>query len=210
MKILMIDDHAMVLAGLKTLVCSVDDNCEVHTAENLSTALQLIGTNDYELIMLDWHLEEVEGPTSMSVLRDAGCRARILVFSGQMDSCIVERAIEEGACGFIPKRYSAEEMLNALGEVLSGKVHVPRSSHRPHTNKESDGDVHTRMDRLTNRQREVYRLLARGLPNKLIARELAISDQTVKSHLAAIYTALGVRNRTEAVYQASRGGIFIG
>jgi DNA-binding NarL/FixJ family response regulator len=221
MRVLMVDDHLMFLQGLKNLLGAIAPELSLDTAENLAKATQRVAQQPpYDLVLLDWHLEAIDGETTIATLREAGCAARIVVLSGETDPKLIRRAIEIGAAGFIPKRYSSELMLAALDLVIKGAVflppealkeNAPREAHEPApVSADRLVEAHDRLAGLTPRQIDVYRAAARGLPNKLIARELGIAESTVKTHLTSVFTALGVRNRTEAAYQASREGIRVG
>jgi DNA-binding NarL/FixJ family response regulator len=208
MQILMIDDHIMVLEGLKSLLSTMSPSLVIDTASTVDEALELIKSRSYDIVLLDWNLPDSRGDTFIPLLREKGCASRIVVFSGETSAGLINDVLGTGAAGFIPKRYSSAEMLSALGDVLSGQIHIPAAPGGlfapvgSGTKKLTDG-----LAKLTPRQMEVYSLAARGLPNKMIARSLSISDETVKAHLSAVYSTLGVKNRTEAVYQASREGI---
>ena len=207
MHVLMVDDHLMFLQGLKNLLGVLAPSLRVDTSGGLSNALQLAALSNYELVLLDWHLAECGGETSMRRLRDAGCAARIVVLSGETSATLIQRAVELGAAGFVPKSYTSEMMLAALGKVIAGQIFLPAEVLRLAAGTAAGT---AGFDGLTSRQFDVYRAAARGLPNKLIARELGIAESTVKAHLTAVYAALGVRNRTEAAYQASRDGLHVG
>lgn len=204
MKILMVDDHVMFLQGLKNLLGVLAPQHEVDTAVSLDEALQLNQLVGYELLLLDWHLADSDGEQSLARLRDAGSTARIVILSGESSRALIERSVDLGAAGYIPKTYSSQMMLAALAQILDGRIYLPAERPRaaaPHSD--------SRFAALTPRQLEIYRAAARGLPNKLIARELGIAEATVKTHLTAIYAVLGVHNRTEAAIQASRDGVRI-
>lgn len=203
MKILMVDDHVMFLQGLKTLLGVLAPEHQVDTASKLAEALELNRLAVYELVLLDWHLAEGEGSESIARLHEAGCTARIVVLSGENGRALIERSIELGAAGFIPKTYSSEMMLAALAHVLAGRIYLPAVS----AEAARTMPVDPRWAQLTPRQRDIFRAAARGWPNKIIARELGIAEATVKTHLTAVFGVLGVRNRTEAAIQASRQGI---
>jgi DNA-binding NarL/FixJ family response regulator len=120
----------------------------------------------------------------------------IVVVSGADDNLTICNCIEAGAMSFIPKSATPEALTNALRQVLQGDVYLP----------EQVGFERSNLPRplLTPRQREVLKYLSQGMPTKLIARELDVSEYTVKDHIALIFQALNVRNRTEAVTCASR------
>jgi DNA-binding NarL/FixJ family response regulator len=212
MHVLMVDDHLMFLQGLKNLLSVLAPELRVDTSGGLSNAVQLVQLSVYDLVLLDWHLAECDGEASLRRLRDAGCMARIVVLSGETSAALIQRTVELGAAGFIPKSYSSEMMVAALAKVLAGQIFLPAealSLSGAKANGYAAAQADPRFAGLTARQIEVYRAAARGLPNKLIARELGIAESTVKTHLTAVFTALGVRNRTEAAYQASRDGTHI-
>ncbi len=215
MRVLMIDDHVMVLQGLKNLLVLMAPGLHVDTASTIGTALAMAADTRYDLLLLDWNLDGCDGAEAMQRLRDVGCAARIVVLSGDSDPQLVHTAIDLGAAGFVPKRYSSEAMLSAMDKVLKGGIFLPGEAAAGGAAPAGVApgvlvEAEQRLTGLTPRQADAYRAAARGLPNKLIARELGISEATVKSHLAAVYAVLGVRNRTEAAYHASREGIRIG
>jgi DNA-binding NarL/FixJ family response regulator len=212
MLVLMLDDHVMFLQGLKNLLGVLAPALRVETVADLSHALQLMQLTNFDLVLLDWHLADNDGETSLRRLRDAGCTARVVVLSGETSGPLIRRTVELGAAGFIPKKFSSEMMLTALGQVLAGRIFLPAEALAHAGAAEAPGtsiDADPRFSALTPRQIDAYLAAARGLPNKLIARQLGIAESTVKTHLSAVYAALGVRNRTEAAYQASRDGLRI-
>lgn len=215
MRVLMVDDHMMVLQGLRSLLEVLMSDLDIDMANALGTALTLAAGTRYDLVLLDWNLEDLQGDEAIRRLRDVGCTARIVILSGESKSSLIQQALECGAAGFIPKRYSSEAMVGALELVLDGGIFLPPEAPgdgqgRGHSHAHPLIDAEQRIGELTPRQIDVYRAAARGLPNKLIGRELGIAESTVKTHLQAVYAVLGVRNRTEAAWQASREGIRIG
>jgi DNA-binding NarL/FixJ family response regulator len=216
MRVLMVDDHMMVLQGLRSLLEVMMSDLDIDMANALDTALTLATGTRYDLVLLDWNLEDIHGDEAIRRLRDVGCAARIVILSGESKPSLIHLALECGAAGFIPKRYSSEAMVGALEVVLDGGIFLP-SDLPGGMGGPPEGSVpahplieaEQRIGDLTPRQIDVYRAAARGLPNKLIGRELGIAESTVKTHLQAVYAALGVRNRTEAAWQASREGIRI-
>ena len=212
MNVLMIDDHVMFLQGMKNLLSVLVPELRVQTTGEIANAAQLVELAEFDLVLLDWHLADCDGEESIRRLRDAGCMARIVVLSGETNATLIRNSVDLGAAGFIPKKYSSEMMVAALRHVLAGRIFLPLETLNAAPPDVEDRQSNTndpRLAGLTARQMDVYRAAARGLPNKLIARQLNIAESTVKAHLTAVYTALGVRNRTEAAYQASREGIRI-
>lgn len=207
MRVLMIDDHVMFLQGMKTLFGQLVPGVAVDGVEEIAVALEAVGRSRYDLVLLDWHLADSEGDDALVRLRDTGCDAPIVVLSGETNPVLIRRALDVGAAGFIPKTYSSEMMISALNRVLDGCISLPINGGAPPPPRTLSAEFDSRLAGLTQRQLDVYRAAARGLPNKMIARELGIAGSTVKSHLAAVFAALGVHNRTEAAFQASREGV---
>ncbi|CAN7667398.1 MULTISPECIES: response regulator [unclassified Variovorax] len=208
----MIDDHVMFLQGMKNLLSVLVPELRVETTGEMTNAAKLVELAEFDLVLLDWHLADCDGEESIRRLRDAGCMARIVVLSGETNATLIRNSVDLGAAGFIPKKYSSEMMVAALRHVLAGRIFLPLETLNaapPDVEAQPNTGNDPRLAGLTARQMDVYRAAARGLPNKLIARQLNIAESTVKAHLTAVYTALGVRNRTEAAYQASREGIRI-
>jgi DNA-binding NarL/FixJ family response regulator len=210
MNVLMVDDHVMFLQGMKNLLNVLVPELRVETTGDIGHAAQLVQLTDFDLVLLDWHLNDCDGAESIRRLRDAGCMARVVVLSGETNGALIRQSVELGAAGFIPKKYSSEMMVAALRHVLAGRIFLPSETAQPQRDEERSAMSDPRLAGLTARQMDVYRAATRGLPNKLIARQLDIAESTVKAHLTAVYSALGVRNRTEAAYQASREGMQIG
>ena len=198
---LIVDDHVMFLQGVSHLLPLLSPSLQIDTAHALADALQWTRLQCYEVILLDWGLAERDGSLGMDELRDTCGKARILALADDADPALMRRAIHLGAAGCIPKHFSAEMMLGAIEQVRNGRVFVP-------TDMRAGGASHEALTQagLTARQTDVYLAAAKGWPNKVIARELGIAESTVKTHLTAVYAALGVRNRAEAAYQAARNG----
>ena len=179
-------------------------------------------TDDLDLALIDLNMPGADGQAHIDEIRRRHPAVPVIVLSGYEDPAIMRAALERGVLGFIPKAYSPEVMLSAVRLVLAGGVYVPPmmltalppgivagvapqpgadAARAPGAPAASQTLEHLR-NVLTERQVEVLQLLSQGKPNKLIGRSLGISEGTVKIHLAAIFRALNVRNRTEAVVAA--------
>lgn len=217
MKILIADDHRLVIEAVKVKLAELGPDVEFKTALRVED-LQREAAEDLDLALIDLTMPGAEGYSHIAELRERLPALPIIVLSGVEDPDVMRAAIDLGALGFIPKAYSPDVMLSAVRLVLAGGVFVPQMmlsgmSHQPPgplpgTAAADAGARSPSLDQLrgllTERQIDVLRLLSQGKPNKLIARDLGISEGTVKIHLAAIFRALDVRNRTEAVV-AARG-----
>jgi two-component system, NarL family, nitrate/nitrite response regulator NarL len=212
MNILLVDDHTLFREALHHVLNQLDAQVVILEAANVEEAAQLISRpRILDLILLDIDLPGVDGLTALPSLRELSPTVPVVVLSGSETSQHVKRALDNGAVGYIPKSCSSHEMLAALRIVLQGDVYIPpRLLGKLGTTALSLsalGENNPSQTLLTSRQIEVLELMARGLPNKSIARTLAVAEGTVKLHVAAIMRTLGVHNRTEAVMEASRLGL---
>jgi len=212
MKILLIDDHALFREGLKFLLRSLDAALEVHEAGNCAKALEHAAAGSYELVLLDLKMPGVAGLDALAALREALPDSPLVVLSGEENPGVVRAAIERGAMGFIPKSSTPEVLIHALRLVLARGVYLPpmvldAAGPVPVSAASGASADQAVLHGLTPRQMDILRFVIQGKPNKIIARELDISEGTVKSHLSSVLHALGTRNRTEAVYAAAKLGL---
>jgi DNA-binding NarL/FixJ family response regulator len=219
MKILIADDHRLVIEAVKAKLSELEPAIEFVLAMSVDELLAS-ASDDLDLAVIDLNMPGAEGQAHIEEIRRRHPAVPVIVLSGYEDPTVMRSALEVGVLGFIPKAYSPEVMISAVRLVLAGGVYVPplmlsavppgivpgvtgvgadatapRGASNTHTLE------HLRKV-LTERQVEVLQLLSQGKPNKLIGRSLGISEGTVKIHLAAIFRALNVRNRTEAVVAA--------
>lgn len=210
MKILVIDDHALIRQALQNMLRVLDSSAEVLESADCSAALALAANQpDLDLILLDLHLPGMDGMDALAHFRQSHPAVPVVVLSGANDRQTVLAAIDRGAMGFIPKSSSNAVMLSALRLVLSGGVYLPLEilDHAGLSTVENAGST-TPVDLgLTERQMEVLALLLQGNSNKLICRELGLAEGTVKVHVTAVLKALNVTSRTQAVIAASKLGL---
>ncbi|MEX0740029.1 MAG: response regulator transcription factor [Pseudohongiella sp.] len=213
MRILLIDDHDLFREGLKYLLPVLDDKVQYFEAGSLEAALDFADDDaPIDLVLLDYYMPGVNGLEALEKCRQRFEAATLVVLSGEEDARIIRSLVEHGAAGFIPKSSSREELIAALKLVLAGGTYLPRialgplpATSAPAAGQAgSDGDMPMRLSR---RQFEVLMKAVQGKSNKVIAKELDISDHTVKAHLSVAFRTLGVQNRTEAVYAAAKLGI---
>ena len=211
MRILVVDDHPLFREGLKFLLRDLDDALTITEAANCTEATSLRGET-FDLILLDLHMPGIAGLDALEAIRAAFQATRIVVLSGEEDPRHVRQAIDTGAAGFIPKSSTPGVLLNALRLILGGGIYLPPIALRqfPDSVQSASSGQLSRdqvIKALSIRQNDVLNKAIQGKPNKVIARELSISDATVKAHLSAAFRVLGVHNRTEAVYAAARLGL---
>ncbi len=212
MKLLLADDHALFRQALRHILNELGPDTAIVEAESLSKALALAQEHpDLDLALLDLKMPDVRGIDSVHVFRQRFPALPIVVLSASEDCDDIEAVLDAGALGFVPKSSPAAVLLGALRLVLEGGVYLPpqllsRVAPAPRAAQPTSPAFggHSRVDGLTERQIEVLRLLEQGKSNKEIARDLALSEGTIKIHLAAVFRALNVRNRTEAVLAAQR------
>jgi two-component system nitrate/nitrite response regulator NarL len=212
MRVLICDDHSLFSEGFRYLLEQMEPAAEVTLATHALEAEKLVREREFDLIFLDWNLDR--GPTraaAMVLMREAAADVRIVVLSGETDEAEMSSALELGAAGFIPKAMRSAELTGALASILSGRLFVPdglrRSAGGAPRRPAGPVDVGEAFPELTVRQADVLKIILRGSSDKVIARELGISPNTVKTHLKTIYAELGVAGRGEAVYIASVRGV---
>lgn len=201
MKVLVIDDHPLMHEALRLVLSTVSPGAEILGAQDLQAALDAAaGLERIDLVLLDLGLPGCVGVEALVRFRAACPQFPVVVISGSSDRASVLAALDLGAMGFIPKTAPRETLLAALQRIAAGGIYVPPETVAEGAPRKAEVD-------LTVRQRDVLQLLVKGLPNKLIARQLEISDNTVKLHVRAVFAALGVHSRTQAVIAASRLGL---
>lgn len=209
-RILLIDDHDLFREGLKYLLPVLDDSVQYFEAGSMDCALQLDPDIAIDLILLDFYMPGVNGLEALDRCRERFESASLVVVSGEEDPRIIRGTIERGASGFIPKSSSREVLLSALRVVLGGGTWLPGYALQSPGPMNLTPVRHVAVDdatrQLSRRQFEVLMKAVQGKSNKTIARELDISDHTVKAHLSVAFRILGVQNRTEAVYAAAKLG----
>jgi DNA-binding NarL/FixJ family response regulator len=210
MKILVVDDHPLYRSGVVYTLQNTGIALEVIECSTVDAAFQRLDEGfQADLIILDLQMPGYHGIDSVRAVRGRCADVPVLVLSGNEDPAVVRECIDLGAFGFVPKSAGADQFHAALKLVLSGGVYLPPTSlsvGSPATRAQQD--AWSRLGaHLTERQRQVLLGIVQGKPNKVIARDLGLSDTTVKSHVAHILNALVVSNRTEAVYALARAGV---
>ena len=212
MKVLVIDDHALVRDALRGVLKELRGEASVVEAPDWREATrQIEKTPDLDLVLLDLGLPDRDGFEILAELRERYPAISVVVLSGRNDRESVARALDLGALGFIPESAQREVMLSAFNLIFSGGMYIPpeilahqgpasmrsTSAPGPPGRRVSGADLG-----LTERQLEVLALLMQGKSNKAICRVLDLAEPTVKNHVTAILRALEATNRTEAVIAA--------
>lgn len=210
LRLLLADDHEMVRVAIRHALSALAPSIEWREATDAaSLEAELTRDDDVDLALVDLHMPGAGAVAWIAGLRQRHPTVPVVVLSGDENPALVRSLIDQGIVGFIPKSDSAAVIVQAVRLVLAGGTYVPlRLVSCTDANGESGARLAAAptavLSELTERQLAVLQLLARGLPNKLIARELDVSESTVKVHLLAIFRALGVHNRTQAVVAAQK------
>jgi DNA-binding NarL/FixJ family response regulator len=227
MKVMLIDDHPLILSALQAVIEGLGSDTTVIGASSARAARAILkAESDFDLVLLDLHLGDADGFEVLVEFRATYPALPVVVVSASDRGSDVIRAIDAGAMGFVPKRASNETLFEALHMVMSGGIYVPPMTMGSEPAAKPEGDTVPSVLRvvresthdsgfqtgavplgglgLTPRQTDVLALLLKGQPNKLIARELNLSVETVKDHVAAVLRTLGVSSRTQAVLAVSQ------
>ena len=198
LKILVVDDHALVREGLHQVLKSLDENVEVLHAGNCMQAFAVAQIHaDLDLILLDYHLPDMNGLDALAIFGERHPELPIVLLSGSSDSQVTRQVMQSGAAGFVTKSSMSEELLFAVRKVLSGDIYFPEGLCTPSATKTTP---------LTQRQELVLRCLLDGKSNREIGEFLHVSEETIKTHVTAILRYFDVQNRTQAVVAAARAG----
>lgn len=206
MNIVLIDDHALFRTGISTMLRNLEPDTECCGFESYKLAVEGVAEpNKVDLVLLDYHLPGTEAPENIRSVREYFPNAKLVIISGEESSSKIINAIDYGASGFIPKSSDPQVLIAALRLVLSGGVYLPEQVLRAQSRAVQDAaSNNTVLDQLTSRQQEVLKHAIYGKTNKVIARELGLSEGTIKAHLSSAYRSLGVQKRSEAVVIASQ------
>jgi len=216
MKVLVVDDHALIREALRGVLRELRSDADVQEASTSQQAMRKIEQDpELELVLLDLNLPDADGFEVLAALRDSHVGLSVVVLSGQSDRESVQRALDLGALGFIPKSAPREVMLSAFNLIFAGGVYIPPEIlGRAQTPAKVAPAQALRAKPvlasdigLTERQMDVLALMMRGKSNKAICRDLDLAEQTVKTHVTAILKALKATNRTEAVIAAGALGL---
>lgn len=199
-RLLLVDDHNLFRTGLRLIVQDHPGVGTIAEAGSIADACAL-QLSDTDLVLLDIQLPGMSGLDGLRLLRQTCPKARIVLVSASVAPDAIHEARVRGADGFLPKSASAEDILEAITCALAGQPCFPINSGNSATTRGPDTPS------LTARQLDVLCLLCTGKPNKVIARDLGLSENTVRVHVAAIFAQLGVNSRSAALLAAQRLGL---
>ena len=208
MKTLLADDHPLMREGVRQVLSQLEPAIEIIDAHDYPSLFAQTALHaDLDLALVDLNMPGFVGIQGITQYRYRFPDIPLVVLSASESANDIRNALEAGALGYIPKAASTTVMLAALRQVLAGDIFVPACLGDGHAGLHSVAPADfeaLQHSGLTARQLEVARLLAQGCANKAIAGMLSMSEGTVKVHIAAIFRAFGVTNRTEAVLEIQR------
>jgi DNA-binding NarL/FixJ family response regulator len=203
-RILIADDHPLILGALRHALTGAIDGAEIFEARDLeSVTAALEATSDMDLVLLDLSMPGVRGFSGLIYLRAQHAGVPVVIVSANRDPATIRACIDLGAAGYIPKSLDLETMRAAVRAVLEGGRWVPPDVDLAAPADPGSSLILRRLSSLTPQQVRVLMMLSEGLLNKQIAYELSVSEATVKAHVSAILQKLGVESRTQAVIAAS-------
>lgn len=201
-RVLLVDDHPVVRSGLTALLAGEPTLTIVGAAASGEDALALVPALDPDLVLCDLRLGEgVDGVAVTEALRRRGPRPAVLILTTYDNDSDIVRAVMAGAAGYLLKDAEPDVIVQGILDAAAGRLVLSPDLERRVTNRMSRGVPH-----LSDRERDVLRLVADGLANKEVARALFISEATVKTHLVHIFGKLHVDSRTSAVAAARAHG----
>jgi DNA-binding NarL/FixJ family response regulator len=199
-RVVIADDHAVVRQGLRTFLDLQDDIEVVAEAGDGAEALAAAEEHAPDVVLIDLVMPNVDGIEAIRGLRERVPAARAIVLSSFIDDEKLLPAVRAGAAGYLLKDVEPQQLVEAIRTVHAGGALLhPKVASRLLEEMASDP--------LTPREREVLALIGRGMANKVIARELSLSEKTVKAHVSSILAKLGVSDRTQAALYAVRAGL---
>ncbi len=200
MRVLIADDHRLIVDGIKRALEACDDFEVVGEATSGSQVLPLVGRTNPDLVLLDLRMPGADGLTCLAQIRKRHPDVKVVVLSVSTDENVIQTALKRGASAYIVKSVNPIDLPSALRQAMEGTVYTAVGLPQP-------GENAARVAGLTERETAILSALARGLSNEAIGKELWVAEQTVKFHLTNIYRKLGVSNRTEAARLAYQHGL---
>lgn len=204
-RLLVADDHAVVRTGLAQLVKTFDDVELVGAASNGEEAVALCAERRPDVVLMDLEMPQLDGIEATQRIKVAQPDIAVVVLTSFSDRDRILRALDAGAAGYLLKDAEPAELATAIRAAARGETPLDPKAARALL---SSRTTLSPADSLSNRERQVLAMVVEGLPNKLIARRLSISEKTVKFHLTSVFRQIGVTDRTQAALWAERTGQF--
>ena len=211
-KVLLVDDHTVVLKGLAFFLSTQEDIELVGEANNGKEALVKVGDTNPDVILMDLYMPEMDGVEATAYIKKEYPNVKVIVLTSFSDQAHVLPALRAGASGYILKDVEPDQLVEAIRSAYKGNIQLHPdianallSQTLPVEEKEEESSI--QVDVLTARENEVLQLLAKGMSNKEIASVLVITEKTVKAHVSSILSKLNLSDRTQAALYAVKNGI---
>jgi len=211
-KVLLVDDHTVVLKGLAFFLSTQEDLELVGEANNGKEALKKVGEAQPDIVLMDLYMPEMDGIEATSCIKKEYPNVKVLVLTSFSDQAHVLPALKAGASGYILKDVEPDQLVEAIRSAYKGNIQLHPdiasallSQTLPQEEKQESSNIHVNV--LTARENEVLQLLAKGMSNKEIASVLVITEKTVKAHVSSILGKLNLSDRTQAALYAVKNGI---
>ncbi|MBL7839608.1 MAG: response regulator transcription factor [Cyclobacteriaceae bacterium] len=191
MKILLVDDHTILLDGVKSLLSQEDDLAVVGQAASAEEALEFLKKNEVDLIITDYSMPGMDGLSLLNTVKRVAPHTKIILLSMHDEVHLVKEILKAGVNGYVLKNDTHKELLNAIHDVRRGKVYLSSDVNKmliTNLNNPDEGKL------LTDREREILKLIAKEYTNKDIAEELFISERTVETHRKNIFKKTGTNS----------------
>lgn len=216
-KVIVVDDKYEHASGVRELVNLENDYEVIANAGNANVAISLIKKYQPDIVLMDINMPEVDGINAIAEIQKLNLKTRVIVLTAYDDADLIYRAMKVGASGYVLKTMVSAQLIKALDEVSMGKIYLPNvlcsKFFEYFQDFEKNGSANAQDDSeenllhyLTNREEEVLSLLLEGATYKDVARELFISETTVKTHVNNIFQKLQVKEKTQAVLYAINKG----
>lgn len=200
MRILLVDDHLLFARGLQFLLSDLNERAVCVVATSIAQAVVQEGV--FDLVLLDYALPDSQGARGLERVRQVHEGVPIVILSAETQAAVIKDLIEQGAAGFISKSSDTDVLLAALRTIMQGGFYLPPQVLSPV--EESSAQL---LVGLSPRQSQVLLKIMRGKTNRQIANEMSISENTVKTHIAAGFRVLEVSTRAEAVFKVASIGL---
>lgn len=199
-RVLVVDDHALLREGVASMVSRESDIALVGEAADGAAAIEAAREHKPDIVLLDLQMPVMDGITAMEGIQQVSPQSRIIVLTTYSGDVQAVRALKAGALGYLLKTSIRKELVDAIRAVHAGRRYILAEMAQEIAGHAAD-------DVLTAREVSILQLVSRGKANKVIARELSLSEDTVKAHLSSLFSKLGVSDRTQAVTMGLRRGI---
>jgi len=199
------DDHPLFRSALKQAIQHSSKDATILECDSISSLEKMAEDHrSTDLILLDLHMPGANGFSGLVLVRREFPEIPVAVVSASEEPNIMQRAIDYGASGFIPKSADLPTISTAIDNILNGNIWLPEPDSAANVEvSNEEKEFASKIKSLTPQQLRVFMMLTKGLLNKQIAAEIDVSEATVRTHMTAIFRKLGVRNRTQAVLAAN-------